>query len=64
MVTVLRYIKFWIDRKDPLAQKSIPTGLRKQSFIEEPLNIPERQSLPPCILSQTRMPLKPKILVD
>jgi hypothetical protein len=32
MVTGVRYIKYWIDRKDPIAQKLTPTGLREQSI--------------------------------
>jgi len=61
MVTGVRYIKYWIDRKDPIAQKLTPTGLREQSIREEPLsNIAGRPPLTPCILSQTRTPFKPK----
>ena len=61
METGVRYIKYWIDRKDPIAQKLTPTGLREQSIREEPLsNIAGRPPLTPCILSQTRTPFKPK----
>lgn len=65
MVTGERYIKYWIDRKDPIAQKLTPTGLREQSIREEPLsNIAGRPPLTPCILSQTRTPFKPKGWLD
>jgi len=65
MVTGVRYIKYWIDRKDPIAQKLTPTGLREQSIREEPLsNIAGRPPLTPCILSQTRTPFKPKGWLD
>lgn len=38
MVTGVRFIKYWIDRKDPIAQKLTPTGLREQSIREEPFS--------------------------
>ncbi len=65
MVTGVRFIKYWIDRKDPIAQKLTPTGLREQSIREEPFsNIAGRPPLTPCILSQTRTPFKPKGWLD
>ncbi|WP_435354560.1 DUF4249 domain-containing protein [Emticicia sp. SJ17W-69] len=61
MVTSVRYEKYWIDRKEPIARKLTPTGLREHSIREEPFsNIPGRPPLAPCILSQTRTPIKPK----
>jgi hypothetical protein len=61
MVTGVRYVKYWIDRKAPIAQKLIPTRLREYSIREEPLsNILGRPPLTPCILSQTRTLFKPK----
>ena len=61
MVTSVRYIKYWIDRKEPIARKLTPTGLHEHSIREEPLsNIPGRPPLTPCIMSQTRTPIKPK----
>lgn len=65
MVTGVRYVKYWIDRKEPIAQKLTPTGLREQSIREEPMSdIPGRPPLTPCILSQTRTPFKPKGWLD
>lgn len=65
MVTSERYVKYWIDRKDPIAQKLTPTGLREHSIREEPMgDIPGRPPLTPCILSSTRTPFKPKGWID
>lgn len=65
MVTSVRYIKYWIDRKEPIARKLTPTGLHETSIREEPMgNIPGRPPLTPCIASPTRTPNKPKGWVD
>ena len=65
MVSSVRYIKYWIDRKEPIARKLTPTGLHEQSIREEPFsNIPGRPPLAACILSQTRTPIKPQGWID
>lgn len=65
MVSSVRYVKYWIDRKEPIARKLTPTGLHENSIREEPFsNIPGRPPLAACILSQTRTPNKPQGWID
>lgn len=65
MVSSVRYVKYWIDRKEPIDRKLTPTGLHEHSIREEPLSdIPGRPPLAACILSQTRTPIRPKGWID
>jgi hypothetical protein len=60
MVTSVRTVKYWIDRKGAEGKKLNPVGLLDHPLTPEPMgNDLTRPPFAQCILSQTRTPSKP-----
>ncbi|WP_435354559.1 DUF4249 domain-containing protein [Emticicia sp. SJ17W-69] len=62
MVTSIRSVRYWIDRKEPIEKKILPVGLRNHPNRQEPPTgalETGRPPLVPCIASAKRTPIKP-----